>query len=183
MDTALAEHNELFSVARLVRGQDSRPNQRQKTDDLRPVTFVTLNTRLGKPKPVQVTALLDSGGSGCLLDPKFTKNLRVRTDKNQSVVWSTPAGNLTTNKVCKAKMVLTELIPDKTLEWKIHVAPGSLGNYDMIIGRDLLDDLGIDFRFSDHTVICDGAEIPFRSLTERLKTLLVSLMYFATGIC
>ena len=32
--------------------------------DLRPMTFVRFNTRLGKPKPITVKCLLDSGASG-----------------------------------------------------------------------------------------------------------------------
>ena len=43
--------------------------------DLRPVTFVRFNTRLGKPKPVTVKCPLDSGASGSLINAKFTKKL------------------------------------------------------------------------------------------------------------
>ena len=35
--------------------------------DLRPVTFVRFNARLGKPKPITVKCPLDSGASGSLI--------------------------------------------------------------------------------------------------------------------
>ena len=132
LDEALTFHKELFSIARLVRGQDPRPTKKAKIDDLRPITIVTLNSRKGKPKPIRLTALLDSGGSGCLISKRYAKHLRVRTDKMKSVTWSTPAGELTTNQVCIAQLKLDELHPDKIIEWKFHIAP-NLGNYDMII--------------------------------------------------
>jgi hypothetical protein len=37
-----------------------------------------------------------------------------------------------------------------------------LGAYDMILGRDLLTDLGIDIRFSTNTVEWDDSEIPMK---------------------
>ena len=156
------ENDELFSIARLVRGQDPRPNKRRKIEDLRPITYVTFNSRKGKPKPAPLTALLDSGGSGCLIAAKHVKNLRVRQDRSTTVTWSTPGGVLETNKVCIAQLKLDELLPTKIIEWRFYVAP-SLGNYDVIIGRDMLDDLGIDLRFSDRVVHCEGNELPFKS--------------------
>jgi hypothetical protein len=52
--TMLLESPDLFSIARLIRGQDVRPNKKQKIDDLRPITFVTFNSRLGKAKPIRL---------------------------------------------------------------------------------------------------------------------------------
>jgi hypothetical protein len=48
------------------------------------------------------------------------------------------------------------------IEWDLYVVP-DMGAYDMIIGRDLLMDLGIDIRFSTNTVIWDTVEIPMKS--------------------
>jgi len=41
-------------------------------------------------------------------------------------------------------------------------ATKSLGAYDMIIGRDLMSDLGIDIQFSATSVVWDGMEIPMK---------------------
>ena len=44
----------------------------------------------------------------------------------------------------------------------MHVTK-SLGGYDIIIGRDLLQFLGIDVLFSSLTVEWDGATMPFKA--------------------
>ena len=36
----------------------------------------------------------------------------------------------------------------------------------MIIGRDLMQDLGMDVRFSDETIAWSGAEVPFCDATS-----------------
>ena len=46
LDAARMQSNDLFSVASLVRGQPER--KKQKTVDLKPVTFVRFNSRIGK---------------------------------------------------------------------------------------------------------------------------------------
>jgi hypothetical protein len=40
-------------------------------------------------------------------------------------------------------------------------------NYDMIIGRDMLTDLGIDIRFSDNVIGWDGAEMPLKEFSGK----------------
>ena len=56
---------------------------------------------------------------------------------------------------------------------KIRFAPmdipclsSHLGDYDMIIGRDMLADLQIDLHFSDNTVHCLGTELLFKSTND-----------------
>ena len=49
------------------------------------------------------------------------------------------------------------------IEWDFHVAD-NLGAYDMIIGRDLLQFLGIDIKFSNQTIVWDNREIPFKDV-------------------
>ena len=62
-------------------------------------------------------------------------------------------------------MTLPELHHDKTIEWSFHVTK-TLGAYDMIIGRDLLEFLGIDIKFSDKTVEWDSAIMPFKDIDD-----------------
>ena len=77
LDDARMHSKEIFSISDLVQG---RPNhKRQKTHDSKPIVFIRINTRLGKPKPVTLRALLDSGGSGTLVSKQFTKNLPSKT--------------------------------------------------------------------------------------------------------
>ena len=64
-----------------------------------PLIFGRINTTRGKPTPVTIWILFDSGGSGTVLDKKFAKTLR--HDKCLAVEWSTTAGKVSTNKKAK----------------------------------------------------------------------------------
>jgi len=68
---------------------------------------------------------------------------------------------MSTNQTVKGQFTMPELHDDRLIEWNLHVAK-SLGSYDMIIGRDLLQFLEIDIRFSDEMVEWDGVEMPFK---------------------
>ena len=61
---------------------------------------------------------------------------------------------------------MPELHDNRVVEWDFHVAK-DMGAYDMIIGRDMLQDLGIDIRFSDNTIVWDGQEMPFKNVHNR----------------
>ena len=49
------------------------------------------------------------------------------------------------------------------IEWELHVTK-DLGAHDMIIGRDLLQFLGIDVLFSTLKVEWDGIDMPFKDV-------------------
>ncbi len=164
LDTA--REGEMFSVVGLVRGHG---RMRQKLDptavkpkDLKPIVFVQFNTKhSGRPRPVMIKALLDSGGSGSLVTSKYAKKLKLKTAGKEQTVWTTPAGALKTSTKCKGQFTLPELHDNQMIEWNLHVTK-DLGAYDMIIGRDVLQDLGIDLIFSNQTILWDGAEMPFK---------------------
>ena len=149
------------AIAMSVRGHPN-PKKKQRTgnheSDLRPIAFVRFNTRVGKSKPVTLKALLDSGASATLIVEKYTKKLKKRQVPQG---WSTPGGDLTTNKMVKTQFTMPELQDDKIIEWNMHVTK-DLGNYDMIIGRDVLQFLGINIQFSTQEVVWDYASMPFK---------------------
>jgi hypothetical protein len=96
-----------YSLAEYIRSQHNE-NKRQRVDDyvdqdMRPLAFVRFNTSLGKPKPVTIKALLDSGGSESLISKKYVSKLRVKSSKKKGTVWSTPGGNLHTNSRVKGQ--------------------------------------------------------------------------------
>ena len=158
-DTQFPE--ELFALSDYIRSQrHKRQRVTESSKDLRPITFIRFNTRLGKPKPITIKALLDSGASGSLIHKRYTDKLRVKT-RSSSTVWATPAGDLTTSKKTKAVFTMPELCDDQVIEWPLHVAD-NMGAYDMILGRDLLAFLGIDIRFSDRTVNYRERSLPFK---------------------
>ena len=121
------------------------------------------NTRKGKPKPVTLKVLLDSGASESVVLKKCTTKLCTKKAKT-SFTWSTPGGGkfLSNEQTSKGMFTLPELHDDKIVEWDWHVT-SDLGAYDAIMGRDLMEFLGIDIRFSTQTVEWDHAEMPFNS--------------------
>jgi len=162
LDTARNNSDELFSIANLIRGHKP-PKKKRKTCDLKPIVYVRFNTSLGKPKPVTLKALLDSGGSGTLVTKEYARKLRLKKSSNTQTVWTTPGGALQTSTKCHAQFTIPELHDNRLIEWNVHVTK-SLGAYDMIIGRDVLTDLGIDIRFSNNTVEWDNSEIPMKDV-------------------
>jgi Aspartyl protease len=162
IDDARNSSDELFHIASIIRGQ-RKPAKRQKIQDLKPIVYVRFNTRHGKPKPVTLRALLDSGGSGTLVTERYAKKLRLVKSKTANTVWTTPGGALQTTTKCKSQFTIPELHDNRLIEWDVHITK-TLGAYDMIIGRDVLTDLGIDIRFSNHTIEWDNSEIPMKDI-------------------
>jgi len=156
----LDEYLDAHSLKRFVH---SHPHKRQRTDlspnDFKPIVFIRLNTSLGKPEPVWIKALLDSGASSSVVDKKFTKKLRVK--KGEAVQWNTPGGVMTTNQRVKVQFTIPELQDDKLIEWNVHVKE-DLNSFDMILGRDILQFLGIDILFSQERIEWQQATIPFK---------------------
>jgi Aspartyl protease len=113
---------------------------------------------------VTLVALLDSGASLTLVSEKFAEGLKLKQSK-QGSVWTTPAGKLKTNKVFTTQMSLPELHDNRVIEWTFHVIPKT-GAYDIIIGRDILHDLGFILDFDQSEVHWDHASIPFKDVTK-----------------
>ena len=145
IDAAQQESDDLYSIINLVRGQP--PRKRQKTVDLKPIVYVRFNSRLGKAKPITLRCLLDTGASGSLVELSHAKKLRMKKQGGAKTVWTTPAGELSTGQKCQATFMLPEFHSDRVIEWDLHVTK-NLGAYDMIIGRDILTDLGFKFDFT-----------------------------------
>ena len=158
LDAAQLDSKELF----YYKGSVTRPAKRQKCVDNKPIVFVRFNTRQGgRPQPITIKALLDSGGSGSLVTEKHAKKLRVKTLNAATTVWTTPGGAMKTTSKVKSQFMIPELHDNRLIDWTFHVTK-SLGSYDMIIGRDIMEELGIDLRFSDLTVNWDGHSCPFK---------------------
>ncbi len=156
---SLDEFLDGHAITMSVRGH---PTKKQRIGnhavDRRPIAFVRFNTRHGKAKPVLLKCLLDSGASESLVLQKHAEKLR---KKRSMQGWSTPSGKMTTNQTARCQFTIPELHDDRLIEWDLHVAK-SLGNYDMIIGRDILKFLKINLRFSDEQIEWDHATMPYK---------------------
>ena len=123
--------------------------KRPQHDRIVPMINVVLNSRLGTPQPIVVKALLDSGGSECMIRKDIAKKLRIK--KTTAKTWTTAAGNFATEGTTKAQFQFPELRSQSIIEWDMHVTDADM-HYDMIIGRDLLSELGIILDFNMNTI-------------------------------
>ena len=162
LDECLNESLALLSV----RGDCINKDYTNVVADLVPVTFGRLNLTKGKPKPTNIRILLDSGSTQTILCKHLAKKLKTR--KEPTTKWTTMAGTVKTGESAKVEFSLPEFHPDKLIEWRVHLTE-KLGSYDMIIGRDILSEMGIDIHFSTHTCTWGHSTIPMRSSSVKIE--------------
>jgi len=89
---------------------------------------------------------------------------KLRLNKSSHTTWTTKAGDFTTNATCKLKFSLPEFYENRLVDWPVHVDESDGPHkYDMILGRDLLESLGLTLNFADKTVIWDGSTVPMKN--------------------
>jgi hypothetical protein len=120
-----------------------------------------MRSRLGKPKPIVLKALVDTGSSGTLIAQKFTKHLRIVEDSSK--IWKTMEGNFCTTKKTTTQFIIPELHENKVIQHDMYIAK-DLGNYDVIIGRDIQLKLGLDVCFSSLEIRWDGAVTSMKNI-------------------
>ena len=114
--------------------------------------------------------LLDSGANGSLVTHQLVRSLGASTGK--STVWTTAAGEFKTKGRIKLVFKLPKLSPTAEVRWDVHVHWGTLNSYDMILGRDVLTEIGIDILFSKQLISCPqfNAEIPMKPISATPST-------------
>jgi transposase InsO family protein len=90
-------------------------------------------------------------------------------NKDSSTRWTTAAGTFETSAKSKIELKLNEFYEQRVLNPTVHVTKARMG-YDMIIGRDLMSELGIDIRFSDSTVIWDERTISMKPFDSTMNS-------------
>ena len=154
--------SDLCSVMSLVRGHSNR--KKFKTEHLRPVLFIQLNTNSEESEITTIRALLDSGAAGTMISNKYAKTLRIERDPNGTTEWTTPGGTFATSQKAKCQFILPELNEKSSFEWNCYLLPRMGSNYEMILGRDFLEFAGIDILFSNQTIVWGEMSIPFKSI-------------------
>ena len=69
--------------------------------------------------------------------------------------WHTQAGNITTNLKVEFDFILPALSVMNAVVWKFYVDESAKVRYDMILWRDLLKELVLNFKISDHVIEAD----------------------------
>ena len=135
--------------------------------ELSSVTVGLVYTRPGQQptdnqRPVKI--LLDSGSSGSIVAKKHVKHLTCTPTGSQQ--WTTKAGSFETSRKAMVSFVLSELQADKVITWEFHVDEVETTHYDLLIGRDLLNEVGIDLLFSSKVISWEGTTAPMKDPLE-----------------
>ena len=69
----------------------------------------------------------------------------------------------------KTHFILPELYPERIIEHTFHLLPTTTG-YDMIIGTDLMSELGLKLNFQDSCVEWEDTSMPFKDRDETFET-------------
>ena len=160
----------IYSIRSTLAGQKRTLNgfnKEKPQNDLVPILFARIRTRLGKPRPKTIRILLDSGASASIFNLKYVNKLRLK--RNETTTWTTAAGNFTTSRTTRVQFTMPELYEDCMIEWKVHVAKDT-GVYDAVIGRDLLRELGITMNFKENTISWDDSTIHMRTNLSKAAT-------------
>jgi hypothetical protein len=99
-------------------------------------------------------ALADTGASSSITLEAYTSKDLIKHDKMNRTTWSTMVGQFTTDKTGLVSFSLPEFNLKKQISWKFHVDDRAKvsDTCGMIIGQDLLGELGIMLNFNDKTV-------------------------------
>jgi hypothetical protein len=109
--------------------------------------------------------LLDTGASATIILKDSIKGLNGTVLNEQTTKWNTVGGQFFTNLQREVIFTLPEFSTSKVIRWVCHVDSTTLrtnAQYDMIIGADLLSELGIEISFSTQWIIWEGIEIPMK---------------------
>jgi Retroviral aspartyl protease len=109
--------------------------------------------------------LLDTGASATIILKDAIRGLTGPVLKEQPTKWTAVGGQFVTHLQREVKCTLPESSTSKVIQWICHEDSNTLrknAQYDMIIGADLLSELGIELNFSTQRIIWEGIEIPMK---------------------
>ena len=94
---------------------------------------------------------------------------KLRVKNTSAAVWKMGNGNIKTDKKVKTHFILPELYPERITEHTFHLLPTMTG-YDMIIGTNLMSELGLKLYFHDTCVEWEDASMPFKDRDATFET-------------
>lgn len=159
--------NDIRLTSELKISQDSVDENKEVT----PVTFTAIRKgkRNRKVFKSNLRTLLDSGSSDSIIRKGLVAEKPHKWKKSVKK-FNTAGGEVSTEYVTNVNFNLTEFSESKIINWKFNVSENSndLG-YDMIIGRDLMVELGLIINFKDKKVSWEGIDMPMRDFNQLRK--------------
>ena len=78
--------------------------------------------------------------------------VKLHPEKYYVMEWHTQARNITTNLNIKVYFTLLAISSMNVVTWKCHVDESAKGRYYMIVGWDILTELGLNLKISEHVI-------------------------------
>ena len=94
---------------------------------------------------------------------------KLHPEKDDVMQLHTQAGNITTNIKVKVDFPLPAFSARNAVMWNCHVDYSTKDRYNMILGRSLLKELGLNLKVSRHVIESDGG--PFKGSTTTMVNL------------
>ena len=120
-----------------------------------------------KEETNQIKILLDSGASSSIINKQCVEGMKL--NRSKVTEWRTSAGVFTTNQQTKLNIKLPEFFENRVVMYDVHVTENT-SFYDMIMGRDMLRELGIQINLSTNSVTWDEVSIPLKPSNARIET-------------
>lgn len=146
--------------------------------------IVEIEDRNGDLIPIR--CLLDTGTSATLILRDFVRKGRAQSFKGKRTSWSTLGGKFSTNRKALLDFKFPELSTSKNINWICHVddkTKQSESSYDMIIGMDLMTEIGIYVDTAKKVVSWENGEIPLKQRSDlNSKMILYTLYHMAQEV-
>ena len=143
----------------------SSSNKRAKKSHRTPEIIVEIKDREGNKTPIR--ALIDTGTTCTLLLKKYVSKDSPKAYKSPNkTIWRTMGGTFETRQKRLVEFRLPEFSHDKSISWVVHVDDSSdptTALYDMVIGCDLMTELGLKINFTDNVIIWDDVATPMKT--------------------
>lgn len=137
--------------------------------DSTPVTLASVYSADDKNKihKEHLLVLIDSGSSHSMAKASIVHKFKDKFFKKEKSTYQTAAGTFTSKYSMKLHFSLDEFGGRTKIVHRFDLDEDEDGiGYDMIIGRDLLNELNIDVRFSDKTIKWEDQLIPMKSFAN-----------------
>ena len=144
----------------------------QTTKDGTPVTLASLYDPKDQSKIIKehLLILIDSGASHSMAKASLVQRYKHSFFQKEKSSYKTAAGTFESKHSMKLVFTLDEFGRSTKLSHTFDLDESEDGiGYDMIIGRDLLNKLNIDVRFSDKTIKWEDQLIPMKSFKNIWK--------------
>ena len=143
--------------------ENSHKRKKQKKTHYTAEIIVEIEDRKGDRVPIR--CLLDTGCSDSILLRDYVKRGRAKSFKGKPTVWDTMGGKFVTKQKALIDFKFPELDYNKSITHICHIdskTDKKKALYDMIIGMDLMTEIGIYVNTETKNVCWQGANIPLR---------------------